>query len=141
MASVIWHTFQQIQTTGAMKLFRSHHPDYKNGEQSRDFIYVKDLLSVMDFLHHHQPKSGIYNLGTGTARSFMDLVKNTFLALGKEAAISFIDTPEDIRDTYQYYTQAEMNKLRQAGYFKPFYTLEKGIQDYVQNYLIPHKYL
>jgi ADP-L-glycero-D-manno-heptose 6-epimerase len=141
MASVIWHTFQQIQTTGAMKLFRSHHPDYKNGEQSRDFIYVKDLLSVMDFLHHHQPESGIYNLGTGTARSFMDLVKNTFLALGKEAAISFIDTPEDIRDTYQYYTQAEMNKLRQAGYFKPFYTLEKGIQDYVQNYLIPHKYL
>lgn len=140
MASVVWHTFKQIQDTAAMKLFRSHHPDFKDGEQSRDFIYIKDLLEVINFLWQEQPISGIYNLGTGEARTFMDLVQQTFKAMGKSPNISFIDTPEDIRATYQYYTQAEMNKLLQAGYAKPFYTLEEGIEDYVQNYLLPNIY-
>lgn len=140
MASVIWHTFRQIQDTGAMKLFRSHHPDFKDGEQSRDFIYIKDLLDIIYFLWQEQPTAGIYNLGTGQARTFMDLVQQTFRAMDKTPQISFIDTPIDIRATYQYYTQAKMNKLRQAGYTQLFHTLEEGIQDYVQHYLSSNTY-
>lgn len=140
MASVVFHAFKKIQATGHMELFRSHRPDYKDGEQSRDFIYVKDVVDVLYHLMQTQPASGIYNLGTGTARSFLDLTRATFTALGAEDRISFIDTPEDIRDTYQYFTQAEMGKLRAAGYEKPFASLEDGISDYVRNYLMPGRY-
>lgn len=140
MASVIMHAFGQINASGGMKLFRSHHPDFKDGEQLRDFIYVKDLIEVCMFLHDENPESGIYNLGTGVARTFLDLATNTFKAMGREANITFVDTPADIRDKYQYYTQADMSKLLKAGYKLPFTTLEEGIEDYVQQYLMKHEY-
>lgn len=146
MASVIFHAFNQIKATGLMKLFRSHRTDYKDGQQLRDFIYVKDLVSVIGWMLHHMyaqqwdaSKNGLYNLGTGKARSFYDLAANTFTAQGLEPNIEFIDMPEDIRDTYQYFTEANMAKLRLAGYDKPFSTLEEGVQDYVANYLMPGK--
>jgi ADP-L-glycero-D-manno-heptose 6-epimerase len=135
MASVILHTARQIKLTGTMKLFRSHRPDYQDGAQSRDFIYVKDVVDVLLYFLENKPASGIYNLGTGQARTFLDLAKGTFRSLGLEPDISFVDTPADIRDTYQYFTQAEMGKLRAAGYTEPFIGLEEGIQDYVQRYL------
>jgi ADP-L-glycero-D-manno-heptose 6-epimerase len=135
MASVIFHAYNQIKATGKMKLFASHNPDYKDGEQIRDFIYVKDVISVCQWLMNNQPQSALYNLGTGTARTFLDLVKNTFKAMDKEVDISFIPTPEDIRDKYQYYTEADMSKLINAGYDIPFHTLEEGVSDYVSNYL------
>ena len=141
MASVIFHAFHQIQATGGMKLFRSHNPDYVDGGQMRDFVYVKDLISVCLFLREGKAKSGIYNLGSGTARPFIDLANNTFAALGKEPNISFIDTPLDIRDKYQYFTEANMAKLIAQGYDKPFHTLEEGVKDYVQNYLLKKAYL
>jgi len=141
MASVIFHTYNQIIKTASMKLFESHNPQFKDGEQMRDFVYVKDVVNVLYFLMHHRKDSGIYNLGSGTARTFLDLAKNTFRAMDKEPAISFIPTPEDIRGTYQYFTQAKMDKLRAIGYVAPFFSLEEGISDYVKNYLIPQQYL
>lgn len=135
MASVIMHTARKIKATGAMQLFRSHRPDFKDGEQSRDFIYVKDVGDVLLYFLENKPSNGIYNLGTGKARTFLDLAKSTFHALGMEPNISFIDTPADIRDTYQYFTEANMDKIRSAGYHQPFYGLEEGIEDYVQRYL------
>lgn len=141
MASVIFHAFQQIQKNGKMKLFRSHKPEYRDGEQLRDFVYVKDVCSVCLFLLNHRKNSGIYNLGSGKARTFLSLAKNTFAAMGKEENIEFIDTPADIRDKYQYYTEADMRKLISIGYEKPFFTLEEGISDYVVNYLQPNRYL
>ncbi len=136
MASVIWHAFTQIQKTGKMKLFRSHNPLYKDGEQMRDFIYVKDVVEVCYFLMHHRKNSGIYNLGSGKARTFLDLTRAVFKALNKPESIDFIDTPVDIRDKYQYFTEAKMDKLKKIGYAKPFHTLEEGTTDYVQNYLM-----
>jgi ADP-L-glycero-D-manno-heptose 6-epimerase len=141
MASVIFHAFNQILKDGKMKLFRSHRPDFKDGEQLRDFIYVKDVTSVCMFLLNHRKNSGIYNLGSGKARTFLSLAQNTFSALNKSTNIEFIDTPNDIRDKYQYFTEANMNKLRSIGYAEPFYSLEDGIHDYVVNYLNEHKYL
>lgn len=140
MASVIFHAHNQIKEKGTVKLFRSHHPNYKDGEQLRDFIYVKDVVEVCYFLLHHRKDAGIYNLGSGKARTFLDLVKNTFSAAGKPMSIDFIDTPIDIRDKYQYYTQATMEKLKSIGYSKPFHTLEEGVKDYVKNYLEERKY-
>ncbi len=140
MASVIFHAFHQIGETGKVRLFRSHRPDFKDGEQLRDFIYVKDLADVIWFLMHHSPVSGLYNVGTGKARTFLDLAKATFAAMDKEPVIEFIDTPEDIRNKYQYFTEANMNKLRAAGYNKPFTSLEKGVDDYVRGYLSTGKY-
>lgn len=135
MASVIFHTARQIKATGGMKLFRSHRPDVKDGEQSRDFIYVKDVVNVLYWLWRNRPESAIYNLGTGQARTFLDLATHTFQAMGLPPNIRFVDTPEDIRDTYQYFTEANMDKLRAAGYTAPFYSLEAGIEDYVKGYL------
>ena len=135
MASVVFHTFHQIQKTGGMKLFRSHNENYKDGEQLRDFIYVKDVVSILLFLAENKIASGLYNAGTGIARSFNDLASLTFQALDLKPNISFIDTPPDIRDKYQYFTEASMQKLITAGYSKSFHTLEEGVSDYVQNYL------
>lgn len=135
MASVVLHTARQIKETGRMRLFRSHRSDIADGEQRRDFIYVKDVLAVMWWLYEQQPASGLYNLGTGRARTFLDLARATFQALGREPQIDFIDTPADIRDTYQYFTEADMRKLRAAGYTAEFYSLEAGIDDYVKHYL------
>jgi len=134
-ASVIWHAFNQIQKTGKMKLFKSHNPEYKDGEQMRDFVYVKDVVDVMYFLMQHRKNSGIYNLGSGKARTFIDLTRAVFIALDKPESIEFMDTPIDIRDKYQYFTEAKMDKLKSIGYPKAFHTLEEGTTDYVKNYL------
>ncbi|MCH2214943.1 MAG: ADP-glyceromanno-heptose 6-epimerase [Flavobacteriales bacterium] len=139
MASVIFHAFNQIEKNGEVKLFRSHNPDYKDGEQLRDFIYVKDLIDVCIFLMEERKHSGLYNLGTGTARTFLDLARSTFAALDLEPNISFIDTPEDIREKYQYFTQANMSKLKEIGYDKEFTSLEDGVREYVQDYLSAEK--
>jgi ADP-L-glycero-D-manno-heptose 6-epimerase len=135
MASVIFHSYNQIIAEGKVNLFRSHRPDCEDGGQSRDFIYVKDVIDVIAFLMKTQTTSGIYNLGTGQARSFLDLVKSVFKAMNKEENIQFIDTPIDIRDKYQYFTEASMNKLRTVGCNSLFYSLEQGVADYVTNYL------
>ena len=143
MASVIFHSFNQINATGKVKLFRSHRPDFQDGQQLRDFIYVKDIASVIiwmiDESQKSKVKSGLYNLGTGKARSFYDLAANTFKATGKEVNIEFVDIPEDIRDKYQYFTEANMCKLRATGYDKEFTSLEDGVEDYVKNYLVCKK--
>ncbi len=135
MASVIFHAFNQIQEKGEVKLFKSHRPEFEDGQQLRDFIYVKDVAAVIEFLMEKKPESGLYNLGTGKARSFLDLAKGTFKAMKQKEKIVFVDTPADIRDKYQYFTEADMHKLRAAGYTAPFTSLEEGISDYVQRYL------
>jgi len=146
MASVIWHSFNQIQSAGFVKLFKSHHPAYKDGEQLRDFIYVKDVIAVIAWMVQLMTEkkwdaanNGLYNLGTGQARTFTDLVKATFAGMDLEPNIEFIDMPEDIRDKYQYFTEADMQKLKLAGYSAPFYSLEAGVDDYVRNYLRQQK--
>jgi ADP-L-glycero-D-manno-heptose 6-epimerase len=140
MASVIMHAFKQINETGGMKLFASHNPDYQDGEQIRDFVYVKDVVKVCLYLMNNKVENGLYNLGTGTARSFNDLTNATFKAMGKKANISYIPTPEDIRDKYQYFTEAKMDKLISSGYSEKFYSLEDGVADYVTNYLSANNY-
>jgi ADP-L-glycero-D-manno-heptose 6-epimerase len=145
MASVIWHSFNQIKANGLVKLFRSHNPNFKDGEQLRDFVYVKDLVKVMlwmmekSMVNSQHLTSGLYNLGTGAARSFYALASATFRGLDLEPQIEFIDMPLDIRDKYQYFTEANMQKLHNAGYTEPFYTLEVGVDDYVRNYLSANK--
>jgi ADP-L-glycero-D-manno-heptose 6-epimerase len=139
MASVVFHTARQIKATGGMKLFRSHRPDFADGMQSRDFIYIKDVLDICYWLFQHRPASGLYNVGTGQARPFLHLAESTFRAMGLEPNISFIDTPEDIRETYQYFTEADMSKLLAAGYPGKFHSLEAGIQDYVTQYLLEER--
>ncbi len=141
MASVIFHSFHQINTNGKVKLFRSHNPNYTDGGQLRDFVYVKDVVNVIWFLFSTKIKSGIYNLGSGKARTFLDLANATFKALNIEPNIEFIDTPIDIRDKYQYFTEANMNKLISAGYSKKFTSLEDGVNDYVTNYLLKGNYM
>ncbi len=136
MASVVFQAYHQVKATGKMKLFRSHNPDYEDGGQRRDFIYVKDLVDVILFMAEKRPASGIYNLGTGSASTFLDLVTYTFEAMGLQPDIEFIDTPEDIRDKYQYFTEAKMEKLRDVGYDKPFTTLKEGVTEYVREYLL-----
>ncbi len=136
MASVIWHAYNQIKDSGEVKLFRSHRPGIKDGEQLRDFIYVRDILKVCYWLMQTSPPSAIYNLGTGKARSFADLARAVFAALGKESNIQFIDMPLDIREKYQYFTEANMDKLRAAGYDEAFYSLEAGVKEYVQEFLV-----
>jgi ADP-L-glycero-D-manno-heptose 6-epimerase len=140
MATVVFHAFRQIKESNAVRLFRSHNPAYKDGEQMRDFIYVKDLVDVCIFLMHERKHNGIYNLGSGKARTFNDLAKAIFTALDMPANISYIDTPADIRDKYQYFTEANMQKLRNAGYTKAFTSIEEGAEDYVQHYLLSNHY-
>ncbi len=140
MASVIFHAYNQIKETGKVRLFRSHNPDFKDGGQLRDFVYVKDVVDVINYFIDSRPESGLYNLGTGKARTFIDLANATFAALDMEPQIEFIDTPEDIRDKYQYFTEADMSKLYASGYNEPFYSLENGIGDYVKNYLVKENY-
>jgi len=140
MASVIFHSYNQIKQNGTVKLFRSHKEGYEDGEQLRDFVYVKDVIAVCYWLMEHQPASAIYNLGTGQARSFNDLVKSTFAGLDMQPSIEYIDMPADIRDKYQYFTEANMDKLRKAGYKDEFYSLEKGVDDYVRNYLAKNEF-
>lgn len=140
MASVIFHSFNQIQKNGSVKLFKSHRPDFEDGQQLRDFIYVKDVLKICYWLMNNQPASGIYNVGTGKARSFEALVNATFKGLDLEPNIEYIDMPMDLRETYQYFTEADMHKLRDAGYSDEFYSLEEGVDEYVRNYLSKHTF-
>jgi ADP-L-glycero-D-manno-heptose 6-epimerase len=146
MASVIFHSYNQIQKGGKVRLFRSHNPDFADGEQLRDFIYADDVVSVCYWFMQAAtggdtaPASGLYNLGTGKARSFNDLVKSIFTALAKPVNIEYFDTPEDIRDKYQYFTEADMRKLRDAGYKEEFYSLEEGVDVYVKKFLTGKKY-
>jgi ADP-L-glycero-D-manno-heptose 6-epimerase len=146
MASVIFHAYNQVMEKGFVKLFRSHKKEFKDGEQLRDFIYVKDVLKVCSwFLEGFKKdpgrfKPGIYNVGTGVARTFNDLVKATFKGIDRQPEIQYIDMPEDIRDTYQYYTQAAMQKIKNAGYDENMFSLEDGVEDYVRNYLSQKKY-
>ncbi|MGN0731919.1 MAG: ADP-glyceromanno-heptose 6-epimerase [Treponema sp.] len=139
MASVIFHAFNKINETGKMELFKSYNPEYNDGGELRDFVYVKDLCKVFKFMIEHPEINGLFNLGTGTARSFYDLAYSTFYAMKKEPVIDFIEMPENLKAKYQYYTKAEISKLREAGYTDSFYSLEDGISDYVQNYLMNGK--
>ena len=136
MASVILHTFEKINQTGKMGLFKSYKEGYADGQQLRDFIYVKDICKVIKFMMEHEDINGLYNLGTGQARSFYDLATSTFKAMGLEPNIEFVEMPETLRPKYQYYTQATMKKLQDVGYNEKFYSLEEGCTDYVQNYLM-----
>ncbi|RYD57931.1 MAG: ADP-glyceromanno-heptose 6-epimerase [Sphingobacteriales bacterium] len=140
MASVIFHAYNQIKANGKVKLFRSHNPAYKDGEQIRDFVYVDDVVSMCNWLMNDQPKSGLYNVGTGRARTFKDLVTAIFDTLQLPVDIEYVDTPFDIRDKYQYFTEADMGKLLEAGYNKPFHTLEEGVASYINKYLVYTSY-
>ncbi len=141
MASAIFHLFNQAITGGVVRLFRSHQPEVKDGEQQRDFIYIKDVTDVCCYLMENRVDSGLYNLGSGRARSFLELAEIIFHTMNQKPDIRFVDTPESIRETYQYYTRADMEKLRGAGYHKPFYSLEEGIRDYINNYLKNGRYM
>jgi ADP-L-glycero-D-manno-heptose 6-epimerase len=144
MASTIFHFFNQIQQTEKAKLFKSHHTAFGDGEQMRDFVYVKDVVNLLlhFFTNGQNIPSGIFNVGTGKARTFNDLVKAVFAALDKTAVIEYVPTPEDIRDKYQYFTEANMARVRDvAGYTAAFTPLEKGIEDYVKNYLLKNQYI
>lgn len=135
MASVILHAYRQIKENGNINLFRSHNPDYKDGEQMRDFVYVKDVANICLWLMREQPTNGLYNVGSGKARTFKDLATAIFTTLQLPLNIQYVDTPADIRDKYQYFTEADMHKLLNAGYTQPLTTLEDGVHDYIATYL------
>lgn len=139
MSSVVAKAFKDITKTKGTRLFRSHRMEYMDGYQTRDFIYVKDVCDVVIFLMENRPESGIFNVGTGNSRTFLDLAKGTFAAMDVKPNISFVDTPLNLRDKYQYYTEANIDKLRALGYDNTFYTLEEGINEYVQSYLIKNR--
>lgn len=133
--SVVLKNFREVAAGGPAVLFRSHHPDYADGAQLRDFVWVGDCVEAMLWLAGHPGVSGLFNLGTGKARSFADLAGALFRALGRDPDIRFVDTPEAIRDRYQYFTEADMARLRRAGYDRPFTALEDGVATYVRDYL------
>jgi ADP-L-glycero-D-manno-heptose 6-epimerase len=141
MRSVVHKAYQQIMSEGKVKLFKSYHPEYKDGEQKRDFVYVKDAVDMTLFFLENRDKNGIYNIGTGKAETWIELVTAIFKALGKPVNFEFIDMPENIRDKYQYFTQANLKKIRSAGYKNEIMNVEEGVKDYVQNYLMKKEYL
>lgn len=140
MASVAYHAFHQVKDTGEVKLFRSHREEFEDGKQLRDFIYVKDVVDVCRFFMEQKKPNGLYNVGTGRADTFLNLVTPIFTEMHKAPNIRFIDIPEDIRENYQYFTEADMHKLRQAGYDKPFSPVHQGVANYVSSYLSPKRY-
>jgi len=141
MRSVAHKAFGQINETGKLKLFKSKNPKYKDGGQLRDFVYIKDAVDMTLFFLEHKDKNGIYNVGAGKARTWNDLAKVIFKAMGKELNIEYIEMPKLLEDKYQYFTEANLNKIKNTGYTKPLHPLEDGITDYVQNYLLKTKYL
>jgi ADP-L-glycero-D-manno-heptose 6-epimerase len=141
MASVVFHAFHQIKDTGKMRLFKSEHSDYPHGEQRRDFVYIKDVLKVLIHFMESRKNSGIYNLGSGRAHTFKELAQGVFKSLQREECIEYVDMPDDIKNNYQYFTEARLERLKQAGYTLPFWVFEEAIKDYVQEFLVPHKYL
>jgi ADP-L-glycero-D-manno-heptose 6-epimerase len=136
MASIAWKSYNAILQTGSFSLFKSHRPDYADGEQKRDFVYVKDCCEVMWWLLQNPTVNGLFNVGSGKARSWNDLLRAVFAAMGREPKIQFIDMPESIRNQYQYFTEAPMQKLVAAGYTKPFHSLEEGVRDYITQHLM-----
>jgi ADP-L-glycero-D-manno-heptose 6-epimerase len=136
MASVIFHSFAQIRDKGEIRLFKSYRGDYGHGEQKRDFVYVKDILNVIEFLLEHENINGIYNVGSGKARSFNDLAVSIFSAMGCKPKIEYVDMPEGLVDKYQYFTEADISRIRKSGYLEEFTSLEDGCADYVKNYLV-----
>ncbi|MCI0498245.1 MAG: ADP-glyceromanno-heptose 6-epimerase [Planctomycetales bacterium] len=141
MRSFVIKAFEQINETGGVKLFKSHRADYADGGQLRDFIYVKDAVDMTLFFLERPELAGLYNVGTGKARNWNDLARAAFAAMGKQPRIEYIPMPDILRDKYQYFTQADMTKLRAAGYENPTTSLEDAITDYVQNYLMKDEYL
>lgn len=135
MRSVVHKSYGQILQTGSVKLFKSYHPSYRDGEQVRDFVYVRDAVNVCLWFHDHPRVGGLFNVGTGTPRTWLDLARGVFAAMGREPKIEFIEMPEHLKGKYQYHTQADVSKLRRAGYDEPFTRLEDGIRDYVQTWL------
>jgi ADP-L-glycero-D-manno-heptose 6-epimerase len=141
MASVVWKAFHKIRDSGSFSLFKSYRPEYKDGEQMRDFVYVKDCCDVMWWLLNNRAANGLFNVGSGKARPWNDLVGSVFNSLKQTSQIEYIEMPLHLRDQYQYFTEAPMSKLRDAGFEKPFHTLEEGIEDYVSQHLLksdPH---
>ena len=141
MRSFILKAFEQINATGEVRLFKSHNPDYADGEYKRDFLYIKDAVDMTLFFYDNPKIKGLFNIGAGKARAWNDLVKAVFAAMGKKPNIKYIEMPDSIRNQYQYFTQADITKLRKAGYKKQITPLEDAIKDYVQNYLQNNKYL
>ncbi|MFA3782450.1 ADP-glyceromanno-heptose 6-epimerase [Melioribacteraceae bacterium 4301-Me] len=141
MRSVVHKAFEQINETGKVKLFRSYNKQFKDGEQKRDFIYVKDAVDMTLFFLEHRDKNGLFNVGTGKAQTWNSLVTALFNAMNKSVKIEYIDMPEDIKEKYQYFTEAEIKKLRAAGYKNKIMSIEEGVTDYVQNYLLKNPYL
>ena len=142
MRSLVHKAFQQIQTTGRVGLFKSHHPDYRDGEQRRDFLYVKDAVEMtLHLADAARDAGGLFNLGSGEANTWLTLAQAIFAALGRPPAIDFIDMPEALRGKYQYYTKADIGKLRSTGYDRPMTALAEAVRDYVQGYLLPNKRL
>ncbi len=139
MRSVVHKAFEQIKETGKVKLFKSYNDSYADGEQMRDFIYVKDAVNMAQFFMDNTSVNGIYNIGTGKARTWKDLVSSVFKAMGLEPNIEFIDMPDYLKPKYQYFTEAKIEKIRSAGYDRKLYSLEEGVSDYVQNYLLKEK--
>lgn len=135
MTSVIFKAFHQIKETGKVRLFKSYKKEYPDGGQMRDFVYVQDCLDVMWWLFNNQNVNGIFNLGTGKARTWNDLIKATFATMGRKTNIQYIEMPESLRDQYQYFTEAKMDKLKAAGCPVKFSSLEDSVRDYVVNYL------
>jgi len=141
MRSLVCKAYQQIVDTGEIKLFKSHRPDYRDGEQMRDFIYVKDAVAATMHLAGNNRANGLFNVGSGLARTWLDLAHAIFTALQLEPKIQFVEMPESIRDQYQYHTCADISKIRSVGHDKPGLTLEAAVNDYVTNYLVPHRFL
>jgi ADP-L-glycero-D-manno-heptose 6-epimerase len=141
MRSFVLKAYEQINAGGRVQLFKSHRPDYGHGQQVRDFIYIKDAVAMTLFFYDNPDIGGLFNIGTGKARSWNDLAGAVFAAMGKEPAIDFIDMPDTLRDKYQYFTQADISKLRAAGYTAPTISLEDSVKDYVQQYLMKDEYL
>jgi ADP-L-glycero-D-manno-heptose 6-epimerase len=139
MASIAWKAFNTITETGSFSLFKSHRPDYKDGEQMRDFVYVKDCCKVMSWLSDNTKVNGIFNVGSGRARSWNDLLKAIFQSMDREPVIKYIDMPESLRNQYQYYTEAPIEKLRAAGYTAPIASLEEGVKDYITQHLMQER--
>jgi len=141
MRSVVHKAFEQALSTGKVKLFKSKNPNYKDGEQKRDFLFIKDAVEMTLYFMNNLGKNGLFNVGSGTARTWNDLVKALFGALGKPVNIEYIEMPEHLSEKYQYFTEAKMDKIKKAGYSKPISSLEDGVTDYVKNYLLKYKYL
>jgi ADP-L-glycero-D-manno-heptose 6-epimerase len=141
MRSVVHKAFEQVRDFGKVKLFKSYNPDFKDGEQKRDFVYVKDAVDMTLHFYEHRDKNGLFNVGTGNAQTWVELVTALFDAVGKPVNIEFVDMPENIREKYQYFTEADLTKIRNAGYDKNIMNVHDGVSDYVKNYLLKDVYL